>query len=99
MLSLSPSKDDKLDSNGKGESDLSPPSSLITTDFPEGFVIGDAALGVDAAPGVVALDLVVLVVVTHHILTITPEAMGAAIGRCDIAISSLADTATGFLGW
>ena len=93
LLSSSPSKDDKLDSDGEGESDLSPPSSLITTDFPEGFVIGDAALGV------VALELVVLVVVTRCILTIAPETAGAAIGRCDIAISSLADTATGFLGW
>ena len=61
--------------------------------LPEGFVIGDAALGV------VALELVVLVVVTRCILTIAPETAGAAIGRCDIAISSLADTATGFLGW
>ena len=93
LLSLPPSKDDKLDSDGKGESDLSPPSSSIATDFLEGFVIGDAALGV------VALELVVLGVVTHCILTIAPEGVGAAIGRYEIAISSLADTATGFLGW
>ena len=85
LLSSSLSKDDKVDTDGEGESALSPRSSLIITDFPEDFVIGDAALGV------VALELVVLGAVTRS---------GAgADGRHEMAISSFADTATGFFGW
>ena len=87
LSSSSPSKDDKVHSDGEGESNVSTPPSLIVTDLPEGFVIGDTALGV------VALELVM---VTRCILVVAPERVGAAIGRY---ISSFAVTVTGFFGW